>query len=135
MGKRFVIVIGVAAASVMALGAQTATAAPDVVKHDTELTIVQDGGGNLHGVVKSEAKWCEGGRRVVLFKQRPGADRRLGPARISHHYGAHHDSPDAIWNAWVGPAAHGWQVYAEVRRRARHGRVCLPDRSSTHRVY
>ena len=35
MGNRFAIVIGVAAAGVMALGAQTA-AAPDVVKYDTE---------------------------------------------------------------------------------------------------
>ena len=137
MGKRYAIVIGLAAAGVMALGAQTVTAAPKVVKYDTKLTtIFQDGGGNLHGSVKSEAKWCERGRRVVLFKQRPGADRRLGPARISHHIGAHHDSPGAIWNAWVAPRAHGWQVYAEVRRRVRvrHRLVCLPARSPTHRV-
>ena len=38
MGKRFAIVIGVAT-GVMALGAQTATAAPEVVKYDTRLTI------------------------------------------------------------------------------------------------
>ena len=42
MGKRFAIVIGVAAAGVMALGAQTAAAAPDVVKYDTRLTITKD---------------------------------------------------------------------------------------------
>ena len=35
LGKRFAIVIGVAAAGVMALGAQTATAAPEVVKYHT----------------------------------------------------------------------------------------------------
>ena len=39
MGKRFAIVIGVAAAGVMALGPQTAAAAPDVVKYDTKLTL------------------------------------------------------------------------------------------------
>ena len=43
MGKRFAIVIGVAAAGVMALGAQTAAAAPKVVKYDTELTITRTG--------------------------------------------------------------------------------------------
>jgi hypothetical protein len=133
MGKRYAIVIGLAAAGVMALGAQTAAA--DVVKHDTELTrIIQDGGGNLHGSVKSEAKWCEGARRVILFKVRPGPDRRLGPARISHHIGAHHGSTGAIWNSWVAPRAHGWQVYAEVRRKVRHRLVCLPDRSPIYRV-
>ena len=44
MGKRFAIVIGVAAAGVMALGAQTAAAAPEVVKYGTELTITTDRG-------------------------------------------------------------------------------------------
>jgi hypothetical protein len=51
MGKRFAIVIGVAAAGVMALGAQTATAAPDVVKYETKLTITTDRGFLYHG-------WC-----------------------------------------------------------------------------
>ena len=36
MAKRFVIVIGVAAAGVMALGPQTAAAAPEVVKYDAK---------------------------------------------------------------------------------------------------
>ena len=80
MGKRFAIVIGVAAAGVMALGAQTATA-PDVVKYDTELKITADRGGLYHGSVESEVRKCERERRVVLFKQRPGADRRLGTDR------------------------------------------------------
>ena len=36
--------IGVAAAGVMALGAQTAAAAPEVVKYRTQLTITMDRG-------------------------------------------------------------------------------------------
>ena len=45
MGKRFAIVIGVAAAGVMALGTQTAAAGPAaVVKYDTRLTITNDRG-------------------------------------------------------------------------------------------
>ena len=43
MGKRSAIVIGMAAAGAMALGAQTTTAAPEVVKYDTKLTITAEG--------------------------------------------------------------------------------------------
>ena len=39
MGRRFAIVIGMAAAGVIALGAQTAAAAPKVVEYDTKVTI------------------------------------------------------------------------------------------------
>jgi len=56
MDKRFAIVIGVAAAGVMALGAQSAAAAPDVVKYDTELTIAVDRGSFQHGDVNSEVR-------------------------------------------------------------------------------
>ena len=84
MGKRFVIVIGVAAAGVMALGAQTATAAPDVVKYDTEVTITKDRD-IVWGQVESKVRNCHKLRRVVLFKQRPGADRKLRTVRSSAH--------------------------------------------------
>jgi hypothetical protein len=52
MGKRFAIVIGVAAVGVMALGAQTATA--DVVKYDTKLRVTKERGLFYHGWVKSD---------------------------------------------------------------------------------
>ncbi len=75
MGKRFAIVIGVAAAGAMALGAQTAAACGrsegvggDVVKYDTELNISRDGGGLYHGSVESEVRRCERDRRVVLLQ-------------------------------------------------------------------
>ena len=83
MSKRFVIVIGVAVAGAMALGAQTAAAAPKVVKYGTKVTLTHeshagDGEGLWHGGLKSKARKCVEGRRVVLLRQRPGPDRRLG---------------------------------------------------------
>ncbi len=56
--RTITIAIGVAAAGVMALGAQTAAA---VLKYDTRLTITTDGGGLYHGWVKSEVKKCRRG--------------------------------------------------------------------------
>jgi len=50
-GKRFAIVIGVAAAGMMALGAQPAAA---VVKYDTTLWLTKDQGGHYHGRVYSD---------------------------------------------------------------------------------
>jgi hypothetical protein len=82
MGRRFAIVIGVAAAGVMALGAQTA-AAPEVVKYDTKLTLTKEGGGGgglYHGWVKSDtprlrrSRACHGeaqGARSVRLPRRP----------------------------------------------------------------
>ena len=71
MGKRFAIVIGVAAAGVMALGAQTAAAG--VVKYDTNLGVTKDRGRFYHGSVPSEGhRKCERGRRVALFRRLTG---------------------------------------------------------------
>ena len=90
VAKRFAIVIGVAAAGVMALGAQPAAA---VVKYDTTLLLTKDHGGNYHGRVYSDrdrnpkydpakaVRKCMGGRQVTLFKLRPGADRKLDTVR------------------------------------------------------
>ena len=90
MGKRFAIVIGMAAAGVMALGVQTTAAAPDVVKYDTRQQTTTERGFLYHGWVLSDrdrnrkfpprrlrSRKCESGRRVVLFKKRPRADREL----------------------------------------------------------
>jgi hypothetical protein len=78
------IVIGVAAAGVMALGAQTAAAA---VKYDTKVTIDLHAHKHFDGSVKSGGRKCERGRRVVLFELRPGADRKLGTTRSKHRSG------------------------------------------------
>jgi hypothetical protein len=82
MGKRFAIVIGVAAVGVMALGAQTgAAASEDVVSYGTTLTILKDQR-TLHGEVKSRGGWkCRVGREVIMFRKLPGPDRKLGATR------------------------------------------------------
>ena len=84
MSKRFAIVIGVAAAGVMALGPQTAAARPDFFRYDAKVTIHRDKstiGPYFHGSVESKVRKCMDGRRVVVFKRRPGADQKMGTAR------------------------------------------------------
>jgi hypothetical protein len=139
MGKRFAIVIGVAAAGVMALGAQTAAApdvaSPDVVKCDTKLTIAKGQGRLYHGRVISgvpvddgvgftpEVRKCMEGRRVVLIKQRPGADRKLGTSRSQWGDGEGH------WRVVIPQT--GGRVYAKVRPKVSDRFVCRADRSET----
>jgi hypothetical protein len=126
--KRFAIVIGVAAAGVMALGAQTA-AAPT---YNTRLTITEARGHLIYGLVYSGGgKKCEVGRRVTLFKQQPGADRKIidvrsgaaGPKR----------GPAGTWGLGVPqgslPVKAGWRVYAKATPKVGDGFVCRGDRS------
>jgi hypothetical protein len=139
MGKRFAIVIGVAAAGVMALGVQTAAAAPDVVKYDTKLTITTDRGFLYHGSVLSDrdrnsgydpanaVTECMDGRRVILFKQRPGADRKLATLRSQFRA----DYGEGIWGMPRGPGMGHARVYAKVRPKVGDGFVCRADRSPT----
>jgi hypothetical protein len=124
MGKRFAIVIGVAAAGVMALGAQTAAAAT----YNTKVTITQDQTTPpymfLHGEVISGVRKCELGRRVTVFRQQPGTDRKLGEVRSGLDHGR------VVWGIQVPQARHGWHVYARARGAVRrHGLVCRSDRS------
>jgi hypothetical protein len=116
MGKRFAIVIGVAAAGVMALGAQTAAAPSDVVKYDTRLTIARmPHCCRYNGDVKSEVKKCIDGRRVVLFRQ----GRKVGTARSNEN---------GVWGLDDrGPGR--W--YAKVRREVHDEFVCKKDRTAT----
>ena len=142
LGRRFAIVICVAATGVMALGAQTAAAAPEVVKYRTQLTITMDRGFLYHGWVKSDsdrkpgydpanaARNCMEGRRVTVFEQRPGADRRFATARSQFR-------PDRYgWGMWGmsgGPREDQGRVYAKVRREVHDDFVCRGDRSDTIR--
>jgi hypothetical protein len=127
LGKRFAIVIGLAAAELMALGAQTAAAAPDVVKYETTVTIIKDGGGHgaayLHGQVESKVRKCMRGRRVVVFMFRPGADQKVGTARTQFGDGV------GYWERQVEGLPRDFQVYAKVRREEHDGFVCGGDRS------
>src|SRR4029453_16657455 len=144
MGKRFAILIGVAAVGVIALGAQTAAPAQAVVKYDTTLMITHEGCCTepltlWHGRVLTDRKECMGGRRVILFKRQPGADRKLGTDRS--HFHSHvwisGTLPDATpvygpagrWGGWGAP----WRgrVYARVTPMVGDGFVCRADRSRT----
>jgi hypothetical protein len=129
MGKRFAVVIGVAAAGVMALGAQTG-AASDVVSYGTELTITHEGhrtdrGVLWHGGVRSNRK-CRVGREVILFKKRPGPDRKLGADRTTLGANAHN------WFAWRVVTPTAGPVYATVSPKVGDGFVCRGDRSGVH---
>jgi hypothetical protein len=119
MGKRFAIVIGVAATGVMALGAQTAAAPSDVVKYDTKVTIAEDRRALYHGFVKSEVKKCMDGRRVVVFNRQDGADRKLGTTRSDFERGR--------GGVWGFHGTHARHVYAKVRREVHDGFVCRGD--------
>ena len=113
--------IGVAAAGVMALGAQPATA---VVKYDTKLTLVHlENDRVYHGRVYSEVGKCEPGRKVVLFRQDRGADTRLGKDRS--FIGS--SGPWGQW--WILGRPEGRPVYAKVRPKERDRFVCRADRS------
>jgi hypothetical protein len=78
--------------------------------------------------VRSDAHKCEGDRFVTLFKQRPGADRKLGVSRSRAYSG------DARWG-WhtrQGQVDRGDRVYANVERKVgKGGDVCRGDRSKT----
>jgi hypothetical protein len=127
LGKRFAIAIGVAAIGVMALGAQTATAAPEIVKYDTKLTLRLHNHDRFIYWVQSERRKCERGRRVVLFQVRPGADRKVGTARSEHRSGPRRG--EAVITARKGGAP-AW--YAKVSREVHDEFVCGGDRSELH---
>jgi hypothetical protein len=144
MGKRFTIVICVAAVSVMALGAQTAAPAQAVVKYDTKLMITHEavstggksplpkGTTHWHGRVESDRTECMGGRRVILFQQRPGADRKLGVGKSLYKDGFPYGQPAGDIFAWGGGVAPiRGRVYARVSPKVGDGFVCRADRSLT----
>jgi hypothetical protein len=84
----------------------------------------------IHGDVYSGDRWCEVGRRVAVFKQQPGTDRKLGEVRSSV-WGTY-----GHWHFFSSQAKAGWHVYARVRPAVRPaiGLVCRPDRSPIYRV-
>jgi hypothetical protein len=119
MGKRFAVVIGVAAVGVTALGAQTVMAGKD-----------RTGLVPWHGGLGSEVRKCVDGRRVILFKQRPGPDRKLGSDRIKQ-LGEAADPAGPGWFRWYIWAPMGGRVYAKVMPKVGDGFVCRADRSRT----
>ena len=111
------------AAAVAVTGIAVPAASAGVHKYDTKAKITFTGNKFVYGWVKSKVWKCEGNRRVVLFKERRGADRKLGAARTRHKYG---------WGDWaLVPHQPGGLLYLKVTRAKRDGDVCLADRSGT----
>jgi hypothetical protein len=111
----------------MALAGCGDDASPEVVEHDTALTIAVDAGRLYHGEVNSQSRECEGGRRVVLLERRTGADRKLGTVRNPD------SGPDrGTWGLWLAPGElQQGDVYAKVRRKLGDEVICREGRSKT----
>ena len=143
IGKRFAIVICVAATGVMALGAQTGTAATETLEIESKVTIFRTTSGIWGGRVKTcsadpraltdckptrprVARKCVVGRQVILFRKRPGPDRKLGATRSTLHW--ERDQLEGEW--WVRAPARG-RVYAKVGLAvgSRNRFVCHADYS------
>ena len=116
-----------AAVAVSAIAVPAASAG--VHKYHTNLTMVSEQDyTSFFGWVRSDVHKCERDRFVTLFKQRPGADRKLGVSRSRAYSG------DATWG-WhtrQGQVDQGDRVYAKVERKVDNGGdVCRGDRSKT----
>lgn len=125
VGRRGRVRIGPRSAGALGLTALTcaglaAAAFAGLVKYDTRLTGHRERG-FYHGYVTSEVHKCEPGRRVVLFKLRPGADRKIGTDRSDREGG---------WN--VDPPQRSARFYAKVNRKSGNGWVCRADRVPSH---
>jgi hypothetical protein len=106
----------------LACAGLAAAAFAGVHRYNTELTGTFEAD-VYHGQVKSKAGKCERGRRVVLFKQRPGADRKVGA-----------DRSDRRGNWLVDPRG-GGRFYAKVREKSGNGYVCRADRAPEHGTF
>jgi hypothetical protein len=69
-----------------------------------------------------------GGRRVILLRQRPGADRKLAVRTSITVPPRHGDVGFGAWG-WYGPTR--GRVYARVTPKVGDGFVCGADRSIT----
>jgi hypothetical protein len=118
--------------------AASASAAADVVKYDTTLTLTKDMGGNYHGKVYSDrdrnpeyhpakaVRKCAEGRRVTLFKIRPGADHKL---RTDLQLSELMPNGHGVWWMHLG-RDYGDHVRARVESKVRDGFVCRADRAA-----
>jgi hypothetical protein len=131
IGPRSVAALGLTA---LACAGLAAAASAGVDKYDTKVWLTWDAYSSLiHAPargVESKVEKCEGGRRVILFKQRRGPDRKLGATKsVFEHYG----DGTGNWGIEGGAKLHrGDRVYVKVRRKVLDdGDVCLAARSTT----
>jgi hypothetical protein len=127
---RFWLCIAAAVAvSVIAVPAASA----GVHKYDTRVRLGGAGSSRGHQYILGGVGpfQCWHGERVTVFKQRPGADRKLG------HDGTGHTG-DGLWDVRLpeGTLHAGDRVYAQVRRQLHWDErgnkyVCRADRSGT----
>lgn len=111
---------------------------PDA-EYGTSLTIAASGIMGLdrfyHGRVRSQAKECSLGRRVLLLERRPGRDRELGAARSGAapvDRDAVEQDPENDWPVFIFQQIElrrGARIYAKAPREERSGSVCRADRS------
>jgi hypothetical protein len=136
MGKRFAFVIGVAAAGVMALGAQTTAAVParasHTVKIDSRVTLPPPQKNPFYGRVKSSEHACEVHRLVKVYRVTPGRDHAVdgGDAK---------DRTNQRGKWRVGQALLSERNYYAKVVRHKEGTagttfVCRQDRSPTRHV-
>jgi hypothetical protein len=134
--------LGVLAAAVALSLIAVPAASAGVHKYDTRQYLTHEGGtidprpgecgGHRkcvfwEGGVHSKVRKCMEGRRVVLFRKRSGADRKLGTARSEHRSGPRRG--DAVITA---REPRGDVVYARVRPEVHDEFVCRGDRSQLH---
>jgi hypothetical protein len=142
MGKRFAILIGVAAAGVMALGAQTGAAVPalasQTVKIDSEVTLAVEGARCDHGwcsamawygPVKSSRHACKVDRTVKVFETHGSGPGTLVKKDKSNRHGKWRVVQALI----ARPRPSSGFFYAKVVRQkkgtAGTGFICRADRS------
>ena len=114
------------AVAVIVIAVPAASAA--VVKYDTQVGMYPWRGGLYDGYVKSTVTKCMEGRRVVLYKQRSGADRKLATARSAFVS----SEGEGWWEVDLARAQlprRGGLAYARVMPKVGDGFVCRADRS------
>ncbi len=124
MGKRFVVLIGVAVVGVMAVPAL----ASHTVKIDSRVTLPPPQTNPFYGQVKSSKHACLVHRLVKVYRVTPGRD----------HVADQGDAKDRTnqrgkWRANQDVLQEG-NFYAKVVRRKEANFVCRPDRSRTRHV-
>jgi hypothetical protein len=117
--------LGAGFLTALACAGLAAAAFAGVHKYDTELTghINAERDRSYRGYVKSEVHKCEPKRLVVLFRMRPGTDRKAGADRSDRR---------GFWD--VDPRG-GGRFYAEVRPKSGNGWVCRADRAPEHGAF